>query len=344
MEAEKIKNQEEIEKILQIAKDEAEEIEKKDLEIKENKYQKKYEEEIKKIDDIILKDDDKNLDPNIDSSTKAKNFVKKKILTTPFILIWFITIPIILFIISFFINTFALLFIYLFFVYIVYQGLKKRFLIKIYKKYAESKGYKYAEYDWDIKKGSTYFSKSKKYIIDIFSTKYQEKDILVYTTNIVIETESKDINGNRRKSESTTSYLVSEIAYDFKLPHILLSNDILVDMNNSSFLKVFNLKLNHLFDEKFKLLIDEGLHIEVLQILTQDIMEFLMNNYAKYSIETFEDKMYLIQKFNFTEKDFPSYLENMFQDMKTLNDKLVNKFISVSKDVVEYERLLNKDK
>ena len=331
MEAEKIKNQEEIEKILQTAKDEAKEIE----------YEIKYQEQVKKMDEALFKGT-----KNIKDEKIAFKIVIKNILTRKVIIIYFVIIPIILFIISFFINTFALLFIYLFFVYSVYQGLKKRFLVKIYKKYAESKGYKYTEYDFskNIKKGVIYSCGDKRNSQDIFSTKYQEKDILVYTLNITIETKSEDRNGNRRKSESVTSYLVSEIAYDFKLPHILLSNDILVDMNNSSFLKVFNLKLNHLFDEKFKLLIDEGLHIEVLQILTQDIMEFLMNNYAKYSIETFEDKMYLIQKFNFTEKDFPSYLENMFQDMKTLNDKLVNKFISVSKDVVEYERLLNKDK
>jgi hypothetical protein len=99
------------------------------------------------------------------------------------------------------------------------------------------------------------------------------------------------------KSKRTYYFTVLEITFDKTIfPHILLQSTTMGKFGFSDYsgeVQDAEINLENNFSDNFKLYATKGYEIEVLQIFTKEVLEFLGQKSSKYSIEFAENRMYI---------------------------------------------------
>ncbi|MDI9355250.1 MAG: hypothetical protein QM532_03675, partial [Cyanobium sp. MAG06] len=165
------------------------------------------------------------------------------------------------------------------------------------------------------------------------------KDIFSIENTSFYDYEYTITNGSGKDRRSKTYYyVVSEIDIGCELPHILINNGELKQINYGSFTNIAEVNLPDNFEKKYNVTIDKGLEVELFQILTPDIMDLLLNKYTEYSIEICDSKIFLIKYgINSTDEKL-SVKEKQLKELKILADILYDRFVAVSKYIKEHNK------
>lgn len=99
------------------------------------------------------------------------------------------------------------------------------------------------------------------------------------------------------KSESTFPFTVVETTFEKTIfPYIFLQSKIMYRYGDTDIIgkdKDVKIKLENDLEDSFNLFATNGYEVEVLQIFTREILQFLKDNGSKFSIEFAENRMYV---------------------------------------------------
>jgi hypothetical protein len=123
------------------------------------------------------------------------------------------------------------------------------------------------------------------------------------------------------KNTTTYRFTISEIELEkTKFPHIFLkSKNMWRHYSSNIFSKQKDVKisLEAPFNEKFTLYCTEDYEIEVLQIFTKELLDYLVKNGNKFSIEFYENKIYIYDDKTLKNK---KEMDELFSIMKKIID------------------------
>ena len=134
-------------------------------------------------------------------------------------------------------------------------------------------------------------------------------DLVEYTTNVGL--------GNYRK---TYSYTIGMLSFPRSMPHVLLLNkktkiDVARDMSDG-----IPLKLEGDFDDYFSLEIERGQEVDVLQFITPDVMQKIIDYDQGLDIELIDQNIYFIAAHD--QRDY-SHLKTFIQSIVELSDQIL---------------------
>lgn len=99
------------------------------------------------------------------------------------------------------------------------------------------------------------------------------------------------------KNSQTYRFTVCEINFkNLDFPHIFLKSDSMSRYGTQDFIgqdKDIKISLEEQFDKKFNLYCTQDYEIETLQIFTEDLLKYLLENGNNFSIEFSKDKIYI---------------------------------------------------
>jgi hypothetical protein len=99
------------------------------------------------------------------------------------------------------------------------------------------------------------------------------------------------------ENNSTFPFTVMETTFEKTIfPYILLQSKTMYKYENHEIFsktKNIRIKLENDFEENFNLFTTAGYEVEVLQIFTREILQFLKDKGSKFSIEFAENRMYI---------------------------------------------------
>lgn len=95
------------------------------------------------------------------------------------------------------------------------------------------------------------------------------------------------------KSSRTYSYSVFEVTFSGSFPHIYLNNEHNRDLSGFKEAFLNRIGLPAAFDAKFRLYGPKGYEIEVLEVLTPDVLALLMDEGWEHDTEIVDSKLYM---------------------------------------------------